>query len=715
MTPLAQSLILLWLPLSLIAFAVVPPRRAVLVVAFAGALFLPNAGYTLSGLPDYNKNSATNLALFLGILIFDLKRLTSFRPRWFDTPMAVWCVCPVISALTNDLGIYSGLSQLAGAVLNYGIVYLAGRIYLNDLDGLREFSLTALVFGLLYLPLCLIESAYGPFLEPSLYGIKLTGDHAPRYGLGYRPVVFLAQGLGAGLWMSNVAIVAYWTWSCGVYKRLFFLPVTVVTGLLIFGAFMTKSVGSWVLFLFGFTVLWLCRRTKSPKPMIALLVIPALYCGLRGTNLWSGDQLIYVSQKCFGFDRAFSLAFRIGCENTLSAKAMQRPLFGWSAEGRNRVTDEFGHDIAITDGYWVITLGTYGLVGLTAMIALYVLPGALLLRKTPVRNWSDPQIAPAAVLSVMVALVMVDFLSNAFPSMIQYLAIGGLMGVPVPASIGRRRGEADAIRADAAGLLATGSVHEAEDAYRHAIAVLADDADPDLEALDAQAAAVEDLADLLLASGRAGEAESCYRDALMLRQEIHAALPEDPIALESLAADLEGLGRSLKAGGGSAGPVGEAWMAAIAVRERLGRSFPDDPSHRTRWADALNDLAWFLITRPGRDLSDAGRAVALAAKAVEVEPGHVSCWNTLGAAHYYAGDWGAAVLALRRSVEYGEGGTGFDFLLLAMAYARLGDHGAAVEGYRRGAEWVQIHNPHHPELLAFLAEASGLLGSGSEV
>src|SRR5262249_4762171 len=57
-----------------------------------------------------------------------------------------------------------------------------------------------------------------------------------------------------------------------------------------------------------------------------------------------------------------------------------------------------------------------------------------------------------------------------------------------------------------------------------------------------------------------------------------------------------------------------------------------DPLHR-------DYLAWHLATCPDAKFRDASKAVALAKQAVELAPKEREFWNTLGAAHYRAGNW----------------------------------------------------------------------------
>jgi Flp pilus assembly protein TadD len=62
--------------------------------------------------------------------------------------------------------------------------------------------------------------------------------------------------------------------------------------------------------------------------------------------------------------------------------------------------------------------------------------------------------------------------------------------------------------------------------------------------------------------------------------------------------------------------------------------------------------------------------------------------QTLGVAHYRAGDGKAAVAALDKSVEMGQGGDAVDWLFLAMAHRKLG-HDEARRCYEQAIQWRQ--------------------------
>jgi eukaryotic-like serine/threonine-protein kinase len=126
-------------------------------------------------------------------------------------------------------------------------------------------------------------------------------------------------------------------------------------------------------------------------------------------------------------------------------------------------------------------------------------------------------------------------------------------------------------------------------------------------------------------------------------------------------------------------------------------------------AGCHNGLAWLLATCPDARFRDPGQAVALAKKAVQLAPNYGTYANTLGVAHYRAGDWQAAVAALDRSMELRNGGDSLDWFFLAMAHWQLGEKDKAREWYDRAVQWMDKNRPTDEELRRFRAEAAELL------
>jgi tetratricopeptide (TPR) repeat protein len=95
-----------------------------------------------------------------------------------------------------------------------------------------------------------------------------------------------------------------------------------------------------------------------------------------------------------------------------------------------------------------------------------------------------------------------------------------------------------------------------------------------------------------------------------------------------------------------------------------------------------NDLARLLATCPESKVRNPARAVELAGKAVEQLPRDIRYWETLGIAHYRAGEWQAAVDALNKSEQLLKGDP-VGCLFLAMARQKLDDPEEARKQYDR--------------------------------
>ena len=101
-----------WIPVVALLFVLLTPPRAALVAFVAGWLFLPVATFPVVGLPDYSKALAVPLVVFLMIVVFDGKSLQRVRFGLIDLPIAIYCLTPAISSLTNGLGFYDAATAV---------------------------------------------------------------------------------------------------------------------------------------------------------------------------------------------------------------------------------------------------------------------------------------------------------------------------------------------------------------------------------------------------------------------------------------------------------------------------------------------------------------------------------------------------------------------------------------------------------------------------
>jgi tetratricopeptide (TPR) repeat protein len=151
----------------------------------------------------------------------------------------------------------------------------------------------------------------------------------------------------------------------------------------------------------------------------------------------------------------------------------------------------------------------------------------------------------------------------------------------------------------------------------------------------------------------------------------------------------------------------------------VSRNRPQQTNSERAWTQ--NKLAWLLATCPDPVLRDPVQAVTLAKQSVELAPTVGTTWTTLGAAHYRAGDWKAAITALEtnislssalenRAAVQSDAGTTFDSFFLAMAHWQLGEKEKARQWYDKAVAWMDKNKPNDDELRRFRAEAADLLG-----
>lgn len=424
-SPMVMAMLFAWIPAVIFIFAVLPNRRAVITSFVLAWLFLPIAGYTFKGFPDYNKVSATCFGVFLATLIFDINRLTRFRFKLIDIPILIFCICPIASSLTNDQTLYDGLSSSFAFVIRWGMPYFIGRLYFNDLDGLKELAIGVFIGGLLYVPLCLFEVRMSPQLHDMVYGYHQHSFLQTKRGGGFRPTVFMSHGLMVGMWMAMTSIIGVNLWQKKTLTRIFGVPMAVLVSALVVTTVLCKSTGAVILMVIGITIQYLTRFRLAHIATISLSIMIVLYLSLRITGLWDGEQLVSLSSSTVSEARGSSLGYRIRMETILADHAMKSPVFGWSGWGRNRPADVK----TITDSQWIIILGIHGLVGLTAFISMVLLPVILLYKRVSPAYWNHPSIAPIACCSIVVLMYMADNLFNAMYNPIYLLMIGGLAGL----------------------------------------------------------------------------------------------------------------------------------------------------------------------------------------------------------------------------------------------------------------------------------------------
>lgn len=458
---LSWPVVVFWL------FASRPPATAVTAAILGAYLLLPrNFSIELPAVPSLNKDSIPALAAVLAAAT--MARPMPHKPlapdmvlpglwprsRVVRTLFIMMLAGAVATVLTNGDALRYGSTILPalrpydaasflGTTLFTLLPFLLARKYLAHPDAQRTLLVGLVVAGVLYSLPALYEVRFSPQLSRNIYGYFPHDWKQHIRAGGFRPVVFLHHGLWLAIFFcgSFLAALALWRSSPGK-DRLRWLAAS---GWLFMTLVLAKGVGALGIgLLLGAMILFLPVRLQVIGAAVlaaTLLVFPML----RGADLVPTDTALTLAQGVDP-DRAASLRTRFDNEDILLDKANHRPAFGWGGWGRNRVFDAEGRDLSITDGYWIIVIGTQGWIGYLAQFGLLLIPMIFLGLR-----WKRLALTPAtAGLTMALAANMIDLIPNATLTPVTWLLAGALAGrlelgrvadpagQPGPAEPGRR-------------------------------------------------------------------------------------------------------------------------------------------------------------------------------------------------------------------------------------------------------------------------------------
>ena len=221
---------------------------------------------------------------------------------------------------------------------------------------------------------------------------------------------------------ATVAAAAFWRTGTRVHK----LPMAATTAYLSAILVLCKSIGALV---YGVVLVPLVRLAKPRLQLriaMVLVTIVVAYPLLRIADLVP-TTYVFDAARLISEERADSLQFRFDHEKALLQRASQRTLFGWGRFGRSRIFDEWGNDISVTDGRWIITLGQFGIFGFLAEFGLLAWPVVRAASASQISKSGRDSIFLGA-LALIVAINMIDLLPNAPLSPWTWLLTGALLG-----------------------------------------------------------------------------------------------------------------------------------------------------------------------------------------------------------------------------------------------------------------------------------------------
>lgn len=431
-------LALLGWPLVAVTFyRVLPFSRATIWTVLGGYLALPSeVAIKFAMIPALDKNSIPNICACIGCIACTPRRGKSSIPKFSLLIAALYLLSPLVtSALNNDLifvggglvlpgvGYYDAVSAILYQTLFF-LPFLLGWRYLRDPADIEAIFRALVVAGLFYSLLTLFEIRMSPQLSRWVYGVfSSTFITEARYG-GFRPVVFLINGLALSFFLMTTVLAALALHRTRTpAKRISMRGAATYLALVVV---LTKSAGS-LLYTIGAGLLVSFAAPRTLIRIATVLVTIALaYPLLRASGVVPTDTLVNMA-SAVNMERGSSLETRFEQEDQLLARASERFMFGWGRYGRNRVhTEEYGGDISLTDGMWIITMGQFGLVGFLALFGLLSLPvfrAAQSLRFIK----TDVEKTLLACLSLIVALTVVEQIPNASISPWSWLMAGVLL------------------------------------------------------------------------------------------------------------------------------------------------------------------------------------------------------------------------------------------------------------------------------------------------
>ncbi|NHA15363.1 hypothetical protein [Thioalkalivibrio sp. XN279] len=320
---------------------------------------------------------------------------------------------------------YDGVSMSVNLFIAL-VPFLLGMRFLAAVDQHRYLVTALAISGALYAFLVLFEVRMSPRLHIWIYGFFQHSWVQHIRGGGFRPIVFLEHGLAVGLFLATAMVAASERWREAAKTRFGRFPWVVTTLWIGLALFLSRNLAAEMLALLFLPVVLLFKVRKQMLVSALVALTFLTFPLLRGADLFPIETIVNVAAE-IDPRRAESLQFRFGHEDALFARAQEKPLVGWGGWGRNRLYDErTGADLSVTDGAWVIVIGTYGWFGYIAQFGLMALPLLMIWR---LERRSPGSVEPAtAALAMIMALSLIYLIPNDFRNPIFWLVAGALAG-----------------------------------------------------------------------------------------------------------------------------------------------------------------------------------------------------------------------------------------------------------------------------------------------
>jgi hypothetical protein len=435
---LAPFALIVFLPITLFFFVLYRNTQAAIGLVLAAMMFLP-VGYSFDfeGFPRLHKANLPYLYLLIASLLWAPKRLRGLEiGRGPDRCMLALMLCAIPTALLNQdplawadgtgtMSLYDISSLWARDLLTIWIPLFLGRAFVRNFQDLRWLLVGIVVAGLVYSLFCLVEIRLSPQLHRWVYGY-----HQAPFGMtmrlgGWRPNVFMTNGMALGVFIATAMVAALTLMRAGGESRYLSSRAGGYLGVILL---LVKSSAA---IIYGLTLgavvaVSSARRQRTVLVLITFFVVS--YPVARLLDLVPTAAAV-AAAEVIDADRAQSIAFRFSNEDKLLVRALERPIFGWGTYGRNMVYDRYsGRNRSVTDGYWIILLGTRGAVGLAAVFGVVLWPVVYACRNLRrVRERRERFLLVGT--AVLVVIHVMDWLPNGLFTNFSFFLSGGLWSV----------------------------------------------------------------------------------------------------------------------------------------------------------------------------------------------------------------------------------------------------------------------------------------------
>lgn len=427
----------LWPVVTVFLFVLLPAHRALTWSILGAYLLLPvSTSFEVPMVPPLDKTSIPNLSILMCCILFVRERwLTALKDPAIALLATVFTLSPFFTAYFNPeplqyaghfippMVMYDALAQAAANAIIL-IPFIAAYGLINSEKRRTDMIAILVLAALSYSVLMLIEVRLSPQLHRWVYGFFPHSFGQQMRGDGFRPVVFLGHGLLVAIFcaMAIIAAIARWRQARGKQKT----RAGAIIAYLALVLLLCKSLGAVILTVILGPIVALLRARRIAMVSAVACVILLFYPAVRGAGLVPTVMIADLAGS-FSADREGSLAFRLINEDQLLQRAAAKPMFGWGSWGRNRIfSADDGKDLSVTDGTWIITLGTWGWVGYIAMFGLLCF-GAIRL------FWRRGALASTTVVSatlgVLLTVNLLDSIPNASVRPITWLLAGAMIAV----------------------------------------------------------------------------------------------------------------------------------------------------------------------------------------------------------------------------------------------------------------------------------------------